>query len=428
MFHSCYGNRANSINGDNLIKKIILNNGDVILVYVYVYGGRSADLDMKLNEKNVANFAVCSSPIDREGYLQKKADYKGFQRRWFVLKGNLLFYFEKKQDKEPIGVVVLESCSVQASPSEKHGFEISFDGPGTRTYVLLADNDDDMQSWMRAISHSSYEYLRSIVNELQRKVNVITSSNERAKSKDQEAEVGGGEGGATSSTASSASGYLKPRASELHIVADKAGARGQQLQGPENGVVDVDQDESSGGIGGSSNLDYLVAPPIPPKRTRAHAHHHGTTQLVKAEVPDYDTPPPTSAPPTLPVKQRRTVADPTRLTLPPHSSPLAHPALVNTDQSLSPPATLDRTPILQPTFIAAPPGSSSSTLPHPLPLSTSSSCVPLSPSQKLKAISSSSSRQTSAAPPEPGKSMYEMHQKFQAAMKNLHSDRTNSPS
>ena len=37
---------------------------------------------------------------------------KSFQRRWFVLKGNLLFYFEKKGDKEPIGVVILEGCTI----------------------------------------------------------------------------------------------------------------------------------------------------------------------------------------------------------------------------------------------------------------------------------------------------------------------------
>ena len=130
---------------------------------------------MKINEKNVVSFAASDSPVDKEGYLSKKNDVKGFQRRWFVLKGNLLFYYEKKQDKEPAGLVVLESYSVQASATEKHGFEISFDGPGTRTYVLAADNDEDMQSWMRAISHASYEFLRGIVNELQKQVDVLTS-------------------------------------------------------------------------------------------------------------------------------------------------------------------------------------------------------------------------------------------------------------
>ena len=36
-----------------------------------------------------------------------------FQKRWFVLKGNLLFYFESKTSKEPVGVIVLEGCVIE---------------------------------------------------------------------------------------------------------------------------------------------------------------------------------------------------------------------------------------------------------------------------------------------------------------------------
>ena len=131
---------------------------------------------MKLNDRNLASFAVSSSPIDREGYLSKRGSLnQSYQRRWFVLKGNLLFYFEKKRDREPVGVIVLEHCSVQASEHEKHALEISFDGAGTRTYILLADNDADMSAWIRAISHASYEYLKSIVEELQERLDALMS-------------------------------------------------------------------------------------------------------------------------------------------------------------------------------------------------------------------------------------------------------------
>ena len=30
-----------------------------------------------------------------------------FKKRWFVLKGNLLFYFKSPTDKEPIGLIIL---------------------------------------------------------------------------------------------------------------------------------------------------------------------------------------------------------------------------------------------------------------------------------------------------------------------------------
>jgi hypothetical protein len=42
-----------------------------------------------------------------QGYLQFKRETK-FHKRWMVLKGNMLFYFDKKGDKEPLGLLLLE--------------------------------------------------------------------------------------------------------------------------------------------------------------------------------------------------------------------------------------------------------------------------------------------------------------------------------
>lgn len=71
---------------------------------------------MKINEKNLCYFAT-SPPIDLEGWLQKRGEVnKSWQRRYFVLKGNLLFYFEKKGDREPIGVIILEGCTIGLLP------------------------------------------------------------------------------------------------------------------------------------------------------------------------------------------------------------------------------------------------------------------------------------------------------------------------
>ena len=68
---------------------------------------------MKINEKNLCAFAISATPVDKEGYLNKRGEVnKNFQRRYFVLKGNLFFYFDKKGDKEPVGVIILEGCTI----------------------------------------------------------------------------------------------------------------------------------------------------------------------------------------------------------------------------------------------------------------------------------------------------------------------------
>ena len=60
-------------------------------------------------------------------------------QRWFVLKGNLLFYYEKKDEKDPIGVIILEGCTVELSEmndTNTFTFELVFQGTKEFKYKL----------------------------------------------------------------------------------------------------------------------------------------------------------------------------------------------------------------------------------------------------------------------------------------------------
>ena len=94
---------------------------------------------------------------------------KSFQRRWFVLKGNLLFYFEKKGG-ELLGMIILEGCVIELAEAEteKYCFNINFHG--NRTYILSADDQDTLESWMKTLTCSGFDYMRLMVAELQRQL------------------------------------------------------------------------------------------------------------------------------------------------------------------------------------------------------------------------------------------------------------------
>jgi hypothetical protein len=130
-----------------------------------------------LNEKGLAHFATSGTPADKEGYLQKKGEVnKGFQKRWFVLKGNLLFYYEKKGCKDPLGVVILEGCTIElAEDADNFMFMINFAATGSRTYCLSAHSQEAMESWMKALSCAGYEYMKLMVLELQSKLEELSS-------------------------------------------------------------------------------------------------------------------------------------------------------------------------------------------------------------------------------------------------------------
>ncbi|KAH8298029.1 hypothetical protein KR018_004783 [Drosophila ironensis] len=133
---------------------------------------------MKINEKNLCVFAR-TPPYDMEGcFLSKRGEVnKAFQRRYFVLKGNLLFYFENRTDKEPLGLIIVEGCTIELSgeaDNHNYGFEIAFNG--NRTYILAADDQESMEAWMKALTCAGYEYKRIVVAELQRQLHEIEES------------------------------------------------------------------------------------------------------------------------------------------------------------------------------------------------------------------------------------------------------------
>ena len=67
-----------------------------------------------------------------------------------MLRGNLLFYFEKRSGEgqksgggDPSGVIVLEGCTVELAEEEQEkpfAFKIAFHGEGKRTYVAATES------------------------------------------------------------------------------------------------------------------------------------------------------------------------------------------------------------------------------------------------------------------------------------------------
>ncbi|XP_051995344.1 sesquipedalian-1-like isoform X1 [Xyrauchen texanus] len=125
---------------------------------------------MKIHKKILTHYLSCTSPVDKEGYLYKKKERNTtYLRRWFVLKGNLLFYQERPGDRNLLGVIVLEGCMVQACEMDgQFCFSLVFTGPGLRTYRLAAENQLSQESWISALLCSGHIYLSMIVRDMER--------------------------------------------------------------------------------------------------------------------------------------------------------------------------------------------------------------------------------------------------------------------
>ncbi|XP_070847000.1 sesquipedalian-1-like [Chaetodon trifascialis] len=126
---------------------------------------------MKLDGKIVSYFESCNTPIDKEGYLYKKGEIKtSYQKRWCVLKGNLLFYKDRQADRDLTGVIVLEGCTVQLCESEEQfAFSLVWSEPGLRTYKFAAEDQASQESWIKALLSANHNYLSLLVMDLEKK-------------------------------------------------------------------------------------------------------------------------------------------------------------------------------------------------------------------------------------------------------------------
>ncbi|KAL4658211.1 sesquipedalian-1-like [Arapaima gigas] len=132
---------------------------------------------MKIHGKVLSHYLSCCSPVDKAGYLYRKSERTGsYQKRWFILKGNLLFYQERPGDSSPLGVFVLEGCSVELCDSdEQFAFSVSFSGQGGGTYKLAAENQAAQESWIKALLSASHGFLAMLVRDLERQYKEVIS-------------------------------------------------------------------------------------------------------------------------------------------------------------------------------------------------------------------------------------------------------------
>lgn len=242
---------------------------------------------MKLNERSVAHYATCDTPPDKTGFLFKKGERNtAYHRRWFVLKGNMLFYFEERDSREPIGVVVLEGCTVELCESaEEFAFAIKFDCARARVYKMAAESQAAMESWVKALSRASFDYMRLVVRELERQLEEIqeaagvgVTSRPKCARRNQVGRCrSGGSSSSSSSSLLSSSSSSSAAASQKSLPDDAQQGSDSSRESrvawnkPPATVVNgfAEAVSSCAAWEGSAEAEAARGPPVPPRRRGA---------------------------------------------------------------------------------------------------------------------------------------------------------------
>ena len=107
-----------------------------------------------------------TSDPDFTGYLTKRSAWlKEWRKRYFVLKGNKL-YFANNPQKEPHGCIDLSECltvkSAEERTSKKHCFEVA---TPDATYFMYAETEKEKDEWIGAIGRAIVKFSNAYTNE-----------------------------------------------------------------------------------------------------------------------------------------------------------------------------------------------------------------------------------------------------------------------
>ncbi|XP_061603458.1 rho GTPase-activating protein 24 isoform X2 [Phyllopteryx taeniolatus] len=101
--------------------------------------------------------------VIRCGWLRKQGGFvKTWHSRWFVLRGDQLFYYKDEDESKSLGAIFLPGNKVTEHPSSgdeagKYLFEVIPGGDRERmttnheTYLLMASTQNDMEDWVKTI-------------------------------------------------------------------------------------------------------------------------------------------------------------------------------------------------------------------------------------------------------------------------------------
>ncbi|KAF6774353.1 hypothetical protein AHF37_05987 [Paragonimus kellicotti] len=129
-----------------------------------------------LNPKTVIQF-LSYEKEEKVGFLWKRrSEHKGsFKKRYFVACGNILAYYEKKLDRDPLGVLILEGHVIEMLDDLTMALRFPTMGESSRSYVLRAESTTEIEQWMRVLSRSGIDFFTLTLEDLDDQLNAVTA-------------------------------------------------------------------------------------------------------------------------------------------------------------------------------------------------------------------------------------------------------------
>ncbi|EFA85018.1 pleckstrin domain-containing protein [Heterostelium album PN500] len=109
----------------------------------------SAKSFFKEQPNRLDHIIMLRTNVKKQGYLTKIGHIvKNWKRRWFVMENGYLFYMKHQESNRQLGTIAILGSNIEMICYESRSFHIVTKG---RTFMLVADSEDDLRDWLRVI-------------------------------------------------------------------------------------------------------------------------------------------------------------------------------------------------------------------------------------------------------------------------------------
>jgi hypothetical protein len=113
---------------------------------------------------------------ERTGWMTKQGGtFKTWKRRWFVLKGDKIYYFKGQTDQDVTGVIELSSKSKVKKDEIKGKNNLFSVSTTNRVYFMYPDSHSDQEAWISEIQ-KTLDKLSGKHNNFDRSANTVHST------------------------------------------------------------------------------------------------------------------------------------------------------------------------------------------------------------------------------------------------------------
>merc|ERR1711974_169310 len=123
----------------------------VFFLFLHQYNSPFS-LFSKMATKQKVSVSALGSP-DKDGFLTKQGgSIKTWKKRWFVLKGDTLYYFKTQKDPEQTGEIKLEKTTKCTNEGKKKGKVYFAVATPNRKYMIHADTEESANQWVDKVN------------------------------------------------------------------------------------------------------------------------------------------------------------------------------------------------------------------------------------------------------------------------------------